>query len=78
MYAYDIKITRAYQQELIRIAAVEDPLQNDEWLHQSLYQIIKRVSGGVGQQENGVIPRLIRGQSFDFIFKSRFLSSFFR
>jgi hypothetical protein len=78
MYAYDIKITRAYQQELIRIAAVEDPLQNDEWLHLSLYQIIERVSSGVRHQQNGVIPRLIRGPRFVFVFKSRFLSSFFR
>jgi hypothetical protein len=78
MHTYDIKFTRAYQQELMRIVAVEDPLQHGEWLPQSLYQIIKRVSGDVRQKENGVIPRLICGLRFDFVFKSRFLSAFFR
>jgi hypothetical protein len=78
MYAFDEKFTKAYQQELIRIVAIEDPLQHGEWLPQSLYQTIKRVSSGVRQKENGVIPRLICGLRFDFVFKSRFLSAFFR
>jgi hypothetical protein len=78
MYAFDEKFTKAYQQELVRIATSEYDVQDDPNLPQSLYQTVKRVSSGVRQKENGVIPRLICGLRFDFVFKSRFLSAFFR